>query len=262
MMPPADSALYSRSPGISVLRGEMAAAADGRTVLALRGETAVSAPGDVRLFIGTFGSERISTVFQGRIVSEEAADPSVLVSVLPADGREMCGPSLIEKTYPGPISLRVAFPAASEGTVEPLVVTGITGAGDIVYVQYLKDSSARFGLDHWGTGGPVSEAVDLAPPGAAREITVSHSGLLPPPDSEYYERHPECRTLREWVVVAVDGRPVLAARVQCYPSLPEQIATGSNPIGGSTTAARFSGTIEKVESASPELALRWAGGAR
>lgn len=44
------------------------------------------------------------------------------------------------------------FPVQRKATREPLVVTGETGRGAFLFLEYLEEGRVRFGLDHWGKG--------------------------------------------------------------------------------------------------------------
>ena len=62
------------------------------------------------------------------------------------------------------LGLSVRLPAARPvGRREPLVVTGRTGAGDLLLIEYLKNEEVRFALDHWGSPLRESPPVRLAP---------------------------------------------------------------------------------------------------
>jgi len=63
----------------------------------------------------------------------------------------------------GAAQLKLWFPAGRPpGLQEPLVATGVTGAGDIVYVRYVDDRrDPAFGFDHWGVGGTMSAPVEI-----------------------------------------------------------------------------------------------------
>ena len=57
------------------------------------------------------------------------------------------------------IRLTVIFPADRTAGREPLVVTGETGRGDFLFVEYRDGGRVRFGLDHWGKATVTSEPV-------------------------------------------------------------------------------------------------------
>ncbi len=141
------------------------------------------------------------------------------------------------RTGAGPVRMAVRFPKERIGQREPLVVTGVTGRGDICYINYIAPNRAVFAIDHWGFGEVKSAPVDVnfaeihvldidlgslhsAPPGP-----VSPAGFPAP-----YE-------------IRVDGTVVLHGTTNFHPSTPDEIYRLMNPIGGSTTGPTFTGQI-------------------
>jgi hypothetical protein len=139
----------------------------------------------------------------------------------------------------GAIEMSVQFPPNMLGRSDPLVVTGITGAGDFVYIKYVDLGHVIIGYDHWGVGGAscVSEPIEVSYNDVHR-IAISMDSLYPP---EVRSHMPG--TLR----VSLDGDDVLEAPRHCYPSRAEDITVGRNDIGGSTCGQEFTGRILSVE---------------
>ena len=133
----------------------------------------------------------------------------------------------------GPVEMMVVFPDQLAGLADPLVVTGKTGAGNLVYVRYVDAGHIRLGFDHWGIGGVESDLipVNYAVPHRLR-ITM---GSLYPEGSE--------GTSRSRVRVEVGGRPALDTVYATHPTERAAIKIGTNPIGGSTCGERFNGRI-------------------
>ena len=142
-----------------------------------------------------------------------------------------------------------------EGTADPLVVSGVTGGADFVYVRYLSDDRVSLGYDHWGAGGPESRPLRL---GGTRllNIVVSHGGLMPPPDADFYRRVPTAVPLRNSIVVTVDDQVVLRASAAPHASAAKNIALGQNLVGGTTTTGRFGGEIVSAKSEPLDAVLR------
>jgi Dolichyl-phosphate-mannose-protein mannosyltransferase len=152
----------------------------------------------------------------------------------PAEGRWL--------GYPGPMRLRVRFPAAAAGGFESLVATGQTGRGDILYVHYLDAGHLEFGLDHWGVRGTTSApvAVDYSHP---HELVLLAGFLLPPAEPA---DHPRDRLLfqqRDRLLLLLDGRPVFSLTESFYPIPAQTISFGVNFIGGSLVGPEFTGEI-------------------
>ena len=257
MMPPESSKVYLTNPKWIMLRDQVWVEVNGKPVLARRVDRSPVDPAGIRLLSNLVGVPMVQGYFTGQTVTVQAIDPSVIVARIPPLGLDVGAPAMPLGGYPGPLHLKVQFPAMPAGVNEPIVVSGSAGAGDLIYVRYEGDQGLRFGIDHWNYGGPLSDPVALDPDRQQHDLVVSEGGLFPPEDSPFYASHPGWRKLREWMVVAVDGRPLLVVPRSAYPARPDQITTGLNLIGGSTAGAHFSGTITGTEFASPDEVLKW-----
>jgi hypothetical protein len=134
--------------------------------------------------------------------------------------------------------LRLRLPRARPGSIEPLVVTGATGQGDALGIEYLEGGRVRLLFDHWGAALLHSEplALDLA---VAHDFTI-HFPWLAEPHGGRIERSGELR-------VEIGGEIVWREGTMGYWADPEEIAIGQNPIGGSHVGPRFSGALLSVE---------------
>jgi hypothetical protein len=153
----------------------------------------------------------------------------------------------------GAVDLRVVFPDGMSGSTEPLVATGMSGAGDIVYVHYLDPTHLSFGFHHWGistlNGAPVE--IDYGQP---HRLEITLDSLYPPALRD--------RPFSGRVRVALDGTIVLEGPADCFPSAPYEIRLGVNPLGGSITDPAFTGKILSTERRQPAQlpqAALWEG---
>ena len=194
---------------------------DGRTVLDEVARFNPASPETILVGRNPFASTDISSHFTGSALGLSAeANPAPLPPVHSAG------------TY-GAIDLSVLFPQEALGASEPLVVTGVTGAGDILYVRYLDGTHVGLGFDHWGVGGFSGPPVKVDFNQSHRlEITI---GFL----------YPAGVSAARAVLVRVklDGQVVLDGTSPCHPSDPGAIQVGRNPIGGSTCGPIFTGRI-------------------
>jgi hypothetical protein len=180
-----------------------------------------------------FNAQKATTAgrqFGGRVLAAKPAEFSQL-------------PSLRLNGEYGAVEMGVVFPLHVPGVADPLVVTGVTGKGDMLYVRYLDDKHVAFGFDHWGIGGKLSAPVELDYGPAHRlELTM---GSLYPADSP--------AGLRTLFRVRLDGKTVLEGDSPCHPTSRENIRLGVNPIGGSTCGPTFNGKIISLaRSAQPQ----------
>lgn len=147
-----------------------------------------------------------------------------------------------EHTRFAPLVLRLRLPDVPAGTAQPLVSSGHTGIGDIIYVVRETDGRVRFGHDHWGWQPALSPPVDC-PPNQDCTVTISfgslHSGETDPLTRATAGRQGRPGPMR----VLLNGREVFAAERECYASDPSEIMVGLNLIGASSCARMFTGEI-------------------
>ncbi len=212
-LPAADA--ESRMKGVTVRL-------NGQTALTVVSETYDST--SRKPSVGTSGPRpAFKRDFSGRIVAVRRVDP------LPP-------PEPVKAVY-GALHLTVKFPPFSSVRGDPILCSGVGGAGDSIYVTYLDSSHLVFGHDHWGSGAGLSEPVEFKP-GVATVIDISCPALLGPGAAEHLE-------------VKMDGRVVFARDVAFHPVMPGQVWVGENPIGMSTSAPRFTGEIVTAERVAP-----------
>ncbi len=149
----------------------------------------------------------------------------------------------------GPVHLIVTLPKEKEGRHEPLLTTGKTGAGDLVYIFYADDHHVRFGFDHWGVGGSLSEpvAVDYDAP---HELWINEGSLYPKSlgATDWTALDPAARERREGqIAVVLDGVVVLSSLKPTYPSPLSAVTVARNGIGMSTADPDFSGVVHFSE---------------
>jgi hypothetical protein len=133
----------------------------------------------------------------------------------------------------GAVRLIVSLPTDRMGLAEPLLSTGVTGRGDLVYIKYVDGQHVRFGFDHWGVGGGESAPI----PCDYRELHVIElvNGAL--------RGDPEGPAPLE---IRLDGAPVWQLDAPTYATRPTDIAVGDNRIGSSSSQAKFTGQIYAV----------------
>ncbi len=153
--------------------------------------------------------------------------------------------------YPGPLLLRLKFPAEpmAPGLSEPVLTSGSAGKANFIYVQYADANHLRFGYDCWGRGGMlgVPIVIDLA---REHVVVLSSGAQLPPGDQRPAELGPMTWSrLQNSVLVAVDGEIALAGSVATNPAEARSIFGGANFAGGSTAREGFTGEIRGIDRA-------------
>jgi hypothetical protein len=150
----------------------------------------------------------------------------------------------------GAFRLELTLPRFTTPRNEPLISTGQTGRGDLIYVRYESPNQVSFGYDHWGVGGVAGppQAVDRQ---ARQVMEIDFEGLHGP--------GPATATsgagLNGRVMVRLNGRVALDGPASYYPCAPGTVAVGRNAIHASTAAEEFSGDLIKAERI-PEPAIR------
>ena len=213
-------------PQIAYLVRSLHVEVDGRSAFDTTAHFHPSAPDQVELGGNRFLPGTSSESFSGTIAH---------VRRLPLAAP--LGASPLAVAY-GPVRLRLRFPEVRAAlTREPLVVTGVPRAGDIVFVQYLDQNRIRLGVDHWGSVGILSEPVALGT-GDEHTLVVTMGSLFP-------ANSPASQVRR--IQILLDGARVLDGDQPTYDSSPHDVFFGINAIGGSTCGYAFTGRIISAE---------------
>ncbi len=144
---------------------------------------------------------------------------------------------LARRSYPpvpSPLELRLSLPRGEAGRCEPLIVTGQTSAGTLLYVRYTGPDTIVFGYDSWAVGGPESADIRIQP-GTTTSLTIVMPAFAAPLRVDRKARGP----LR----VDYAGRTVLSGEVHYHGRAPHEIHFGENPIGGTITNSFLRGRI-------------------
>ncbi|MDD2762717.1 MAG: hypothetical protein PHE83_01950 [Opitutaceae bacterium] len=127
----------------------------------------------------------------------------------------------------GRLHLELHLPRHRIGTHEPLLVTGETGKGDALYLEYVDDRHLQFGFDHWGWGSLSSPLI---------EVDYDQPVLL---DIDW-------RPAQGLLAVSVAGREVWCTAATFFQEEAGIVSVGANPLGFSTCEPHFEGEIVSV----------------
>lgn len=143
--------------------------------------------------------------------------------------------------HSGPAQIVMKLPPFAGAHSEPLLCSGETGRGDLVYMKILSPTQIAIGFDHWGAGGPITEPITVDPSGEFT-VTVDYGALHDPPagGTEATTGTPGR------LLIAVDGRTLVDAPQLFYRCSRSLVSVGNNIIGASTAVPGFSGIIAKV----------------
>jgi hypothetical protein len=114
----------------------------------------------------------------------------------------------------------------------PLLSAGSRGAADSVYLRELPDGRFVLGVDHWMFSATESAPFQLAP-GESHAAVIELGSLTG-------------ALARNYVHLWMDGQSVLDRPLDLYPVKASEVVFGVNPLGMSTSAARFDGTLLAV----------------
>jgi hypothetical protein len=146
----------------------------------------------------------------------------------------------------GAIRLVVRLPVGETFKSEPLVTTGRTLLGDVIFVNYLGKNRVSVGHDFWGRAPAVSKPITinfLVP----QVVEISMESLARP--KRWWSGRPATGPYE--VSVKWNGQEILSDGRGSNPPGPEQTEIGSNLIGASTCGTRFSGEILESEAIEP-----------
>jgi len=201
---------------------------DGRVILVRRQPFYEDARGHVAL-----GGKGTDMPFSGIICSatREPLDWSALDWVRQAYDKL---PTLLPDQN-GSLQLKVRFTAqALDGQREPLVVSGTTGRGDFLSVEYLGAGTLRLCFDHWGQKAEFSAAIPYQP-GVTYEMEIQHPA--------YAAQGGGGLAQKQLLRVTIDHRLVWQTEIPLYPIEPDQVYVGYNPLGGAVCTAAFRGVL-------------------
>ena len=138
--------------------------------------------------------------------------------------------------------LVLTFPADRPGRQEPLVTTGRTGAGDLLYVIYVDGRHVRIGFDHWNGAGRVSGLIpiDYNNP---HELLIRMDSLRGGAAAGATAANAAAALGKPGVSVLLDGVSAIDSPTAPYRSTTGEVTFGHNLIGGSTADRDFSGVI-------------------
>ncbi len=137
----------------------------------------------------------------------------------------------------GPVRIKLRFPTFRAIYGEPLLSTGTSGAGDLIYVTYLGPGRVRFGHDCWNYGPAETRTVTFDP--ALDQTLDVDMGTLDPGHGQPVDG-------RSRFQLRFNGELIASASMPFHPTDPEDVAFGINAIHASTAAATFTGPVFEV----------------
>ncbi|HEU5077600.1 MAG TPA: hypothetical protein VFT72_00210 [Opitutaceae bacterium] len=133
----------------------------------------------------------------------------------------------------GTVSGTLRIAPLPDGTREPMVTTG--GDRDVLFLEHVSPTTARFGFFHLGTVSPLGEAFAFDPNKEVR-FEFDLGGLYPPPEHPIFSGAPGplIDLLKRRVHVSLDNTVVYETASAFYFSTPGLERIGANPDGVGT----------------------------
>jgi hypothetical protein len=143
--------------------------------------------------------------------------------------------------------MKIRLPKLRVGRSEPLVVTGESGSGEIVYIKFPDEKHFQIGYDKWNFGGPISVPV-ICDDAMELELEISFGALYPLTDKSHKsDLGSHQNPTNQALVVRANGRVILNYLVESYSTSLRQIRFGENYIHASTCSERFTGEIIRID---------------
>ncbi len=248
LFPAAGHRSYGELPELNRWLERIMIKVDDRIVFSQRAVFHPAAPNTVTFGRCTTGATTAEPVFTGEIKATRSIAPTEIDAV---SGRPppVTGPSFGD--YHGTIEMNLRFPDDAIGSAEPLLASGRTGAGDLLYVHYVDERHVVFALDHWGSAALRSPPIEIDR-GTTHRLTASLGSLFPPQTDTRYHHAPQVRLLQHWIVVRLDGRTIFSQPFNFFPAEPDAVSFGVALPGNTATGPVFTGRIESLRRVSPE----------
>lgn len=141
-------------------------------------------------------------------------------------------------------SIDVEFAMPAIGSNQPILVSGITGGGNLLFARVVDAETIKLGVDIWGYGAPLSPPIKLKTPGRHRfDIIVGtlandYPWPAPPAALESFAHH---------FVVWIDGTPAWVVPVAHHEKSYQKVRIGVNQQGFDSAHTTFSGEITETK---------------
>lgn len=211
---------------------------DGKGVLDRKMNSYDAPPWDIETGRNDITMNPFKTEFSGRILSRTRLAP----------------PTLVDKRQSGLCRIRCVFPMDRPDMNFPLVSSGETGSGTLIYVRILPGNQIRFGVDEWSIGGGISDALTPSPQqDHLIEILIGPLSMGTKWPSDWEIAPQGLQGLEHSLGLWLDGRLVwTTALKRPLDPLDPMFDVGTNHQGFSTAQPEFRGSIAEYPYSEPE----------
>ena len=146
----------------------------------------------------------------------------------------------------GALEMDIVFSEKPAGAMEPLVVTGVEYQTDYIFVFFKSPLVVRLGYLTSG-GLPVMGEEAAIVPGRSYHLRIEEGSLFPPEGHPIYDgwRPSEIRSVKSWVTITMDDRPVLTISAPAHEASPGSLQIGRDSNAG-WCGREFGGVIRDV----------------
>lgn len=240
--PPLDHPFFSRYGPVQAhrMKTEVHVELDGQSVIDAPMGSYDAPPWTIELGRNDIALSGARTAFSGKILGSTRLPPREPAADLGSNG--LC-------------RLRCVFPMQLVGRYYPLLSSGVTGRGTLLFVSVLPAGRIQFGVDEWGAGASLSEPLRVEP--EAEHTVEVFIGTLAGNTrwpAAWRVGSGELEASANRLQVWLDGKLALS-RVLLVPFEPMAglIDVGTNIQGFSTSSPGFEGPIRAAPFSQEEL---------
>ena len=149
----------------------------------------------------------------------------------------------------GYFDLKLKFDRGSPGVTEPLLASGHTGSGNLLFVEVLANGQVRFGCDFWGFYAVRSQPVSIPlEPDHNVELFVGPLATDWPWPPDWNLNLNALEAQRRVVRIWVDGSVVWTIQLDHHLDSYEITELGTNSAGFSSAIDIYSAPLERLQS--------------
>jgi hypothetical protein len=152
--------------------------------------------------------------------------------------------ALRELAEPGVWRIELELPPAGQLEGQPLVSSGVTTRGNMLFLQNLPDGRLQFVVDFWGVNIAVSPP--LARPAGERHVLEVFVGSQVNRQSARLGRAADAPAAPDIIRVWLDGKPLWSTPLLAHADSYDFVSIGGNPQGFSTTQLAYSVWFKRI----------------
>jgi hypothetical protein len=214
------------------MKSEIHVEMDGRRILDSKMGSYNAPPWTLEVGRNDISMSPAKMFFDGQVTLAERLPPPVPKAAADSDGLWR---------------IRCVFPVQYPGDAYPVLSSGITANGTLVYVTMLPGNRIQFGIDEWGYGGGRSSPLDVVPLSEHTvEIFIGTLAVRARWPKEWHVAADQLQLSASVMRVWLDGRLVQTQKLFApFNSMAALIDVGANVQGFSSSSPAFFGPIQE-----------------